>query len=136
MVFKKPAVNVWSYVTFMCFLSELGCVQDLSHPIILQLYGLSLVCTWECFFLSEELANLLSQPLCSHLNGFSPTTTNNTCLTYCIAINKLKIQVQRTGWSALLLQSSWPLIQFLFSVHGISVKHRISTKHGIFTQNY
>lgn len=38
------------------------------------MYGLSDVCTCECFFLSEELANLLSQPSYSHLKGFSPGT--------------------------------------------------------------
>lgn len=59
-------------LTFMCFLSEDGCVYDLSQPLTRQLYGLSDVWTWECFFRSEELANLRSHPSCSHLNGFSP----------------------------------------------------------------
>lgn len=60
---------------FMCFLSELGCVYVFSHPRTRQQYGLSLVWTWECFFLSELLANLLSHPGNSHGNGFSPTKT-------------------------------------------------------------
>lgn len=59
----------------MCFLSELGWVYDLSQPDILQLYGLSEVCTCECFFRSELLANLRSHPSYSHLNGFSPAKT-------------------------------------------------------------
>ena len=61
-------------LTFMCFRKELGCVYDLSQPRILQLYGLSEVWTCECFFLSDELANLRSQPSYSHLKGFSPET--------------------------------------------------------------
>ena len=63
--------------TFMCLRSELGCVYDLSQPRILQLYGLSLVCTCECFLRSELFANRRSQPSYSHLNGFSPATRND-----------------------------------------------------------
>lgn len=59
-------------LTFICFLRELGCVQDLSHT--LQIYGLSDVCTCMCFFLSLLFANRLSQPSNSHLNGFSPAS--------------------------------------------------------------
>ena len=40
--------------------------------LTLQTYGLSVMCTFECFFLSELLANRRSHPLNSHLNGFSP----------------------------------------------------------------
>lgn len=58
--------------TFMCLRSDEGCVYDLSQPCTRQLYGLSDVCTCECFFLSEEFANRRSQPAYSHLNGFSP----------------------------------------------------------------
>lgn len=47
-------------------------MYDLSQPDIRQLYGLSEVCTCECFFRSELLANLRSHPSYSHLNGFSP----------------------------------------------------------------
>lgn len=60
------------FFTFMCFLNDDGCVYDLSQPGTRQLYGLSDVCTCECFFLSDEFANLRSHPSCSHLNGFSP----------------------------------------------------------------
>lgn len=56
----------------MCFLKDDGCVYDLSQPGTRQLYGLSDVCTCECFFLSDELAKRRSHPSCSHLNGFSP----------------------------------------------------------------
>lgn len=56
----------------MCFLNDDGCVYDLSQPGTRQLYGLSDVCTCECFFLSDELAKRRSHPSCSHLNGFSP----------------------------------------------------------------
>lgn len=56
----------------MCFRNDDGCVYDLSHPFTRQLYGLSDVCTCECFLRSDELANRRSQPSCSHLNGFSP----------------------------------------------------------------
>ena len=38
----------------------------------LQTYGLSVIWTFECFFLSDELANRRSHPAYSHLNGFSP----------------------------------------------------------------
>jgi hypothetical protein len=50
-------------------------VYVFSHPRTRQQYGLSLVWTWECFFLSELLANLLSHPGNSHGNGFSPKKT-------------------------------------------------------------
>lgn len=63
--------------TFMCLRSDDGCVYDLSQPRTLQLYGLSDVCTCECFFRSELLANRRSQPSNSHLNGFSPIKTQN-----------------------------------------------------------
>lgn len=66
--------NSWfvTTLTFICFRSDDGWVYDLSQPFTRQLYGLSDVCTCECFFRSDELANLLSQPSCSHLKGFSP----------------------------------------------------------------
>ena len=56
----------------MCFLRLEGWVYDLSHPLTLQLYGLSDVWTWLCFLRSLELAKRRSQPSNSHLNGFSP----------------------------------------------------------------
>lgn len=65
------------FLTFMCFLNDDGCVYDLSQPGTRQLYGLSDVCTCECFFLSDELAKRRSHPSCSHLNGFSPGRERN-----------------------------------------------------------
>lgn len=47
------------------------------EKLTLQLYGLSEVWTWECFFRSELFANRRSQPSNSHLNGFSPVTKRN-----------------------------------------------------------
>lgn len=38
------------------------------------------MCTCECFFLSELLANLRSHPSYSHLNGFSPAKTTTMCV--------------------------------------------------------
>ena len=65
-------VEIYQYLTFMCFLRLEGCVYDLSHPLTLQLYGLSEVWTWLCFLRSLEFAKRRSQPSNSHLKGFSP----------------------------------------------------------------
>ena len=67
-------------LTFMCFLRLDGWVYDLSQPLTLQLYGLSDVCTWLCFFLSLELAKRRSHPSNSHLKGFSPEKLNKKTL--------------------------------------------------------
>lgn len=75
MLIRYTYSYICSKLTFMCFLRELGWVYDLSQPDIRQLYGLSEVCTCECFFRSELLANLRSHPSYSHLNGFSPVKT-------------------------------------------------------------
>lgn len=72
-------------------------MYDLSQPDILQLYGLSEVCTCECFFLSELLANLRSHPSYSHLNGFSPVKTQ---------IMLLLLLLLLSSSSSLLLQRS------------------------------
>ena len=74
LISKKPLV----LLTFMCFLRLDGCVYDLSHPLTLQLYGLSDVWTWLCFFRSLELAKRRSQPSNSHLKGFSPARQRYT----------------------------------------------------------
>ena len=84
--FMSPAVSC----AFKCLRSELGCVYVLPQPRTwkkirlvkmfglngqmrtLQRYGLSVIWTFECFFLSELLAKRRSHPLNSHLNGFSP----------------------------------------------------------------
>lgn len=44
----------------------------MSQPRTLHVYGLSLVCTCECFLRSLLLAKRRSQPSNSHLKGFSP----------------------------------------------------------------
>lgn len=76
--------------TFMCLRSELGCVYDLSHPLILQQYGLAELWTCECFFRSELFAKRRSQPSFSHLNGFSPIYTARKTEK---KINKRKVRI-------------------------------------------
>ena len=43
--FSQHALHMTYLFTFMCFLRLEGWVYDLSHPLTLQLYGLSDVCT-------------------------------------------------------------------------------------------
>jgi len=50
----------------------------LSQPAARHTYGLSVVCTCECFFRSELLAKRRPQPTNSHLNGLSPAPRINT----------------------------------------------------------
>jgi len=58
--------------SFMCLRSEDGCVYVLLQPSTLHMYGLSEVCTCECFLRSDEFANLLPHPANSQTNGLSP----------------------------------------------------------------
>ena len=75
----------------------------------LQTYGLSVIWTFECFFLSDELANRRSHPAYSHLNGFSPEIIVNIYF-----LQKSFLESSLKKWKNYLCEFSYEFSNFHF----------------------